>query len=51
VPEDVDRVRHRDPNANVFIAYAPQGSVAKGKAFVESARRQVVACAPATATT
>ena len=36
VPEDVDRVRHRDPNANVFIAYAPQGSVAKGKAFVAS---------------
>ena len=36
VPEDMERVRHRDPNANVFIAYAPQGSVAKGKAYVES---------------
>ena len=36
VPEDEERVRHRDPNANVFIAYAPQGSVAKGKQYVES---------------
>lgn len=46
VPEDVDRVRHRDPNANVFIAYAPPGSVAKGKAFVESGGGgKSVACA------
>ncbi len=46
VPEDVERVRHRDPNANVFIAYAPQGSVAKGKAFVESGGGgKSVACA------
>jgi cytochrome c553 len=46
VPEDEERVRHRDPNANVFIAYSPQGSIAKGKAFVESGGRgKSVACA------
>jgi cytochrome c553 len=36
VPEDEERVKHRDPNANVFIAYAPTGSVAKGKKYVTS---------------
>ena len=36
VPEDLDRVRHRDPNGNMFIAYAPKGSVAKGKAYVQT---------------
>jgi cytochrome c553 len=36
VPEDLERVLHRDPNGDVFIAYAPSGSVAKGKAFVQS---------------
>lgn len=46
VPEDEERVRLRDPNANVFIAYAPQGSVARGKAFVETGGRgKSVACA------
>ena len=46
VPEDEERVRHRDPNANVFIAYAPQGSVAKGKRFVETGGGgKSVACA------
>ena len=46
VPQDEERVRMRDPNANVFIAYAPQGSIAKGKAFVESGGKgKSVACA------
>jgi cytochrome c553 len=36
VPENEERVKMRDPNANVFIAYAPQGSINKGKQYVES---------------
>jgi len=36
VPENEERVKHRDPTANVFIAYAPQGSINKGRQYVES---------------
>jgi len=35
VPEDVARARNRDPHSG-FIAYVPVGSIAKGKALVES---------------
>jgi cytochrome c553 len=37
VPEDQQRARLRDPHAGAgFIAYVPKGSVAKGKALVET---------------
>ena len=46
LPDDLDRVRHRDPNGDVFIAYAPPGSLARGKALVESGGNgKTVACA------
>jgi cytochrome c553 len=35
VPQDVDRARSRDPHSG-FIAYVPKGSIAKGKALVET---------------
>jgi len=35
VPQDVERARSRDPHSG-FTAYVPKGSVAKGKALVES---------------
>src|SRR3954469_17848068 len=35
VPQDQNRARNRDPNSG-FIAYVPTGSIAKGKALVES---------------
>jgi cytochrome c553 len=35
VPEDVPRARRRDPNSG-FIAYVPVGSIARGKALVET---------------
>jgi cytochrome c553 len=36
VPENEERVKHRDPNGNVFISYAPTGSVGRGKRYVET---------------
>jgi cytochrome c553 len=35
VPEDVERARSRDPRSG-FVAYVPKGSIAKGKALVET---------------
>jgi cytochrome c553 len=35
VPEDQERARDRDPKSG-FVAYVPVGSIARGKAFVES---------------
>jgi cytochrome c553 len=35
VPEDIERARSRDPHSG-FVAYVPKGSIAKGKALVES---------------
>jgi cytochrome c553 len=45
LPEDQDRVRLRDPKSG-FVAYAPPGSVAKGKALAETGGGgRTVACA------
>jgi cytochrome c553 len=45
VPEDQERARWRDPKSG-FIAYVPPGSVAKGKALVESGGSgKSIACA------
>ena len=45
VPEDQELARLRDPQSG-FIAYVPPGSVAKGKALVETgAAGKTVACA------
>jgi cytochrome c553 len=35
VPQDIDRARSRDPRSG-FIAYVPKGSIATGKALVET---------------
>jgi cytochrome c553 len=43
VPEQPDRARLRDPYAG-FIAYAPVGSLAKGKTLVETSGGKSVAC-------
>jgi cytochrome c553 len=43
VPEFPDRARLRDPNTT-FIAYAPVGSLAKGKVLVETGGGKSVAC-------
>jgi len=46
VPEDLEGVRHRDPNRDLFIAYVPPGTLSKGKALVESGGNgKTVACA------
>jgi cytochrome c553 len=45
LPEDQDRVRLRDPKSG-FVAYAPPGSVAKGKALADTGGGgRTVACA------
>ena len=44
LPEDVARARLRDPRSG-FIAYVPVGSIAKGKALVETGAGKTVACA------
>ena len=44
VPDDQARARLRDPSAG-FIAYVPPGSVARGKALVETGGGKTVACA------
>ncbi len=43
VPQDQERARVRDPNSG-FIAYVPPGSLAKGKALVETGGGRTVAC-------
>jgi cytochrome c553 len=46
LPEDLEGVRHRDPNRDLFIAYAPTGSLGKGKALVENGGNgKTIACA------
>lgn len=44
VPEDVDRVQHRDPHAG-FVSYVPIGSVAKGEKLVTTGDGKTVPCA------
>ena len=45
VPQDLERARRRDPHIG-FTAYAPVGSIAKGKALVETGGSgRTIACA------
>ena len=45
LPQDPERVESRDPHSG-FIAYVPQGSVARGKALVENGGNgKTIACA------
>jgi cytochrome c553 len=45
VPDDQDRVRHRDPHSG-FTAYVPPGSIARGRALVQSGGNgKTIACA------
>ena len=44
VPENPDTVRLRDPK-NIFIAYVPPGSLAKGKELVETGGGKTIGCA------
>ena len=45
LPQDPERVESRDPHSG-FIAYVPMGSIAKGKALVETgANGKTIACA------
>jgi cytochrome c553 len=43
VPEDPDRARLRDPFSG-FVSYAPPGSLARGKALVETGGGKTLAC-------
>lgn len=43
VPEDQERARLRDPNSG-FVAYVPPGSVARGKALVETGGGKTLQC-------
>ena len=43
VPEDQTRARLRDPNSG-FTSYVPPGSIARGKAIVETGGSRSVAC-------
>lgn len=43
VPEDQDRARLRDPYSG-FVSYVPVGSVARGKALVETGGGRTIAC-------
>jgi cytochrome c553 len=46
VPEDLEGVRHRDPNRDLFIAYTPPGTLARGKALAENGGNgRTIACA------
>jgi len=44
VPEDVDRVEHRDPHSG-FVSYVPIGSLAKGETLVATGGGKTVPCA------
>lgn len=44
VPEDPARARLRDPDSG-FVAYVPQGSVARGKALAEAGGQLAMPCA------
>jgi cytochrome c553 len=44
VPEDVERVEHRDPHAG-FVSYVPAGSVARGEALVSTGAGKTIPCA------
>ena len=43
VPEDMARARLRDPSSG-FVSYVPVGSVARGKALVETGGGRTIAC-------
>jgi len=43
LPEDPARASSRDPHSG-FVAYVPQGSIAKGKALVAGSNGKTVAC-------
>jgi cytochrome c553 len=43
LPEDPARASSRDPHSG-FVAYVPQGSIAKGKALVAGGNGKTVAC-------
>jgi cytochrome c553 len=44
VPDDQDRVRHRDPHTG-FTAYVPPGSIARGRALVQNGGNgKTIAC-------
>jgi cytochrome c553 len=43
VPEDMERARRRDPKSG-FVSYAPVGSLARGKALVETGAGKTIAC-------
>ena len=44
VPEDGDRVEHRDPHSG-FVSYVPVGSLAKGEALVSTGGGKTIPCA------
>jgi cytochrome c553 len=44
VPEEVDRVEHRDPHSG-FVSHVPVGSLAKGEALVATGGGKTVPCA------
>jgi cytochrome c553 len=44
LPDDVGRATSRDPHSG-FVAYVPQGSVAKGAALVKSGANKTISCA------
>ena len=45
VPDDQDRVRHRDPHTG-FTAYVPPGSIARGRALAQTGSNgKTIACA------
>jgi cytochrome c553 len=44
VPENVDRVEHRDPHAG-FVSYVPVGSLARGEALATAGAGKTVPCA------
>jgi cytochrome c553 len=43
LPEDQERARLRDPKSG-FVSYVPPGSIAKGKALVESGGSKTITC-------
>lgn len=43
VPEDMARARLRDPSSG-FVSYVPAGSIARGKALVETGGGRTIAC-------
>jgi cytochrome c553 len=44
IPQDLEGVEHRDPHSP-FVSYVPPGSLAKGKALVETGEGKTIQCA------